>query len=517
MNESLTIGDGNSGTITFSSENKTLTIEDNAIVNQDLTTDSNVTFATLSVNNSGLKISDGSHDLIIATAADLTADKTLTITTGDSDRTITLGGNLTTQNNNLIVDVSGGERTLTIEGDTLVNQDLTTDATPVFNGIKLTNGAGDGYILTSDANGNSSWSAPIPTDKITEGNTEIETVDTGSDGHIKFTTEGTERMRINKDGNMSLGVDTSDQRLKVQGTMRIQSDNTNYGDFEINNGDLKISPSGNILIQKTGERVFQVKNNDGNDVFVVDTTNNKIVLNDLTLLNNLELTHLNSAPTNSSGIAKIYSRNDSHIHIITHDGKDFDLFDQFANDDPLEDFSVEYWTIDNELTSISTFLKVGIGLSVPQNGNLVSDDGIVIGLDSLSNKISPSSVGNSSATLYIGNKTIDVSVPSDERLKDIIGISDRKSILENINVYDFKWKKEYSDDEDIQTGCIAQEIEKIDSHYVETMEDGIKRVKYNEFIPVLIDGYNELKNENKDLKERLRILEEKMSKILESI
>ena len=27
--------------------------------------------------------------------------------------------------------------------------------------------------------------------KITEGNTEVETIDTGSDGHIKFTTEGT--------------------------------------------------------------------------------------------------------------------------------------------------------------------------------------------------------------------------------------------------------------------------------------------------------------------------------------
>ncbi len=76
LNESLIIGDGNDGTITFSGASKTLTIEDNATVNQDLTTDANVTFATLSVNNSGLKISDGSHDLIIATAADLTADKT---------------------------------------------------------------------------------------------------------------------------------------------------------------------------------------------------------------------------------------------------------------------------------------------------------------------------------------------------------------------------------------------------------------------------------------------------------
>ena len=38
-------------------------------------------------------------------------------------------------------------------------------------------------------------------DKIFEGNTEVETVDTGSDGHVKFTTEGTERLRITKDGD----------------------------------------------------------------------------------------------------------------------------------------------------------------------------------------------------------------------------------------------------------------------------------------------------------------------------
>jgi len=40
----------------------------------------------------------------------------------------------------------------------------------------------------------------IDSDKISEGNTEVETVDTGSDGHVKVTTEGTERLRIDKDG-----------------------------------------------------------------------------------------------------------------------------------------------------------------------------------------------------------------------------------------------------------------------------------------------------------------------------
>ena len=48
LNESLTIGDGNDGTLTFSAASKTLTVEDTSVVNQDLTTDANVTFADVS-------------------------------------------------------------------------------------------------------------------------------------------------------------------------------------------------------------------------------------------------------------------------------------------------------------------------------------------------------------------------------------------------------------------------------------------------------------------------------------
>ena len=43
----------------------------------------------------------------------------------------------------------------------------------------------------------------IDSDKISEGNTEVETVDTGSDGHIKFTTEGSERVRIDAIGHVT--------------------------------------------------------------------------------------------------------------------------------------------------------------------------------------------------------------------------------------------------------------------------------------------------------------------------
>ena len=41
-------------------------------------------------------------------------------------------------------------------------------------------------------------------DKLVEGNTEAEVVDTGSDGHFKVTTEGTERIRVGPAGQIGI-------------------------------------------------------------------------------------------------------------------------------------------------------------------------------------------------------------------------------------------------------------------------------------------------------------------------
>ena len=66
---------------------------------------------------------------------------------------------------------------------------------------------GDGSNLTG-----------IAADKIFEGNTEVETVDTGSNGHIKFTTEGTEKLRIQSDGKVGVGTDSITANLHVRTT-----------------------------------------------------------------------------------------------------------------------------------------------------------------------------------------------------------------------------------------------------------------------------------------------------------
>ena len=56
-----------------------------------------VVVVDLTLANTGLHLLDtnASHDLIIAPGSNLTADRTLTITTGDADRTLTVSGNAT--------------------------------------------------------------------------------------------------------------------------------------------------------------------------------------------------------------------------------------------------------------------------------------------------------------------------------------------------------------------------------------------------------------------------------------
>jgi hypothetical protein len=95
---------------------------------------------------------------------------------------------------------------------------LTTDGSERFRiaasgqiGLGGANYGTSGQALTSNGSGSApTWQTPVSaSDKISEGNTEAEVVDTGSDGHFKVTTEGSERLRVDPSGRLLVGTSTA--------------------------------------------------------------------------------------------------------------------------------------------------------------------------------------------------------------------------------------------------------------------------------------------------------------------
>ena len=107
----------------------------------------------------------------------------------------TLVGNVTGNVNatsNLLLQIGGSEKFRVASSGQL--------------GIGGANYGSAGQVLTSGGSGSAATWSTIASDKITEGNTEAEVVDTGSDGHFKVTTEGSERLRVDASGDVLIGT-----------------------------------------------------------------------------------------------------------------------------------------------------------------------------------------------------------------------------------------------------------------------------------------------------------------------
>jgi hypothetical protein len=114
-----------------------------------------------------------------------------------------------------------------------------------------------------------------------------------------------------------------------------------------------------------------------------------------------------------------------------------------------------------------------------------------------------------------GNATLSgtLTQSSDRRLKkEINHLTHSLSGISNINGYHYKWI-EASRSQDLQTGLIAQEVQKIFPELVQTDEKGFFSVNYIGLIPHLIEAVKELKTINEKLHVKNQSLENRLEKI----
>ena len=118
---------------------------------------------------------------------------------------------------------SSGLGTITISDTGHVFSGITTIGSVTINGgtVTGTTGSFSGTVTANSFSGDGSSLTGIDATQIVTGNTSVQTVDTGSDGHVKINTEGSERFRVGSAGQLGIGgatYGTSGQVLTSQGS-----------------------------------------------------------------------------------------------------------------------------------------------------------------------------------------------------------------------------------------------------------------------------------------------------------
>lgn len=117
---------------------------------------------------------------------------------------------------------------------------------------------------------------------------------------------------------------------------------------------------------------------------------------------------------------------------------------------------------------------------------------------------------NSAGNGYLSGNLIQT---SDKRLKkEFAPLNSSLVNISRLNGYHYKWIEE-SRNKDLQTGLIAQEVQKIFPELVQTNDKGFLSVNYIGLIPHLIEAMKELRKENTALKDKNQSLDVRLDKI----
>ena len=108
-----------------------------------------------------------------------------------------------------------------------------TARTDVLVGSTIKLGASSGIITATSFVGSGANLTGIDATKIITGNTQVQTIDTGSDGHVKVITEGSERLRIDVNGTITNTTNSSHSQgagtFNITGTINQYSQGSGSG------------------------------------------------------------------------------------------------------------------------------------------------------------------------------------------------------------------------------------------------------------------------------------------------
>jgi len=163
---------------------------------------------------------------------------------------------------NQIAEIPSGDQ-LNLSGNNIANAGIVTATTFSGSGASLTNLPSAQLTGALPAiSGANLTGISVDSTKIETGNTKVETIDTGSDGHLKFTTEGTARSRIDVNGhftpeaNNTYDLGTSSLRWRVLYT----------NDLELSNKGSQNSVDGtwgDWTLQEGENDIFMINNRSG--------------------------------------------------------------------------------------------------------------------------------------------------------------------------------------------------------------------------------------------------------------
>lgn len=163
-----------------------------------------------------------------------------------------------------------------------------------------------------------------------------------------------------------------------------------------------------------------------------------------------------------------------------------------------------------------------IGAGASSVKTLYTDDGEISAARTVTVKNSGSLVfkreaGNNNEVVDVQGmlKVTSIDMNSDRRLKREIQPITQPNSLSALRPVSYYWNVEgekRGGNKDLQYGFIAQEIEQVYPHLVNTSSDGYKSVNYIQVIPLLVKELQESQAKLKDLEGRLEKLEGKGSK-----